>query len=227
MFKNPATCTLYAIILILTAACASQKTPPPPGTSRVDNPKSEALIAGWEKLGFMKGQHVPDFTLFSQDKKPFTLSEELKKRKPIVLISASYTCDVTRNNLEAILAMAKTYGNDATFFIVYTLEAHPSDVASPYSTDPKAWIAKDNIRDKVEARQPKTYAERQELANRWKTTYKIPMTVLVDGPDNFFWQNFGQAPNMVYIIAPNRTVFSKQAWFSKGSLDQELEKLAE
>lgn len=223
--RRPVAYALWAVLIILAASCASPKALPPAGTTRLQNPTSEALIAGWEQLGFKKGQQVPDFTLFSDDKKSFTLSEELRKRKPVVLINASYTCDVTRNNLESILSFAKAYGKDATFVMVYTLEAHPSDVASPYSTDSEAWIAKDNIRDKVEARQPKTYAERRDLADRWKEMYHIPMTVLVDSPDNFFWTNFGQAPNMVYIIAPNRTVLFKQAWFNKRSLDPELQKL--
>lgn len=227
MLKNLTSSALAIAATLLLASCASHKMLPPVGTARIENPTSEALIAGWEKMGFKKGEQVPDFTLFSNDEKPFTLSEELRKKKPIVLINASYTCDVTRGNLESILGMAKDHRKDATFFIVYTTEAHPVDVASPYSTDPGPWIAKDNVRDKVSARQPKTYAERQALADKWKDTYSIPMTVLVDNPDNFFWTKFGQAPNMVYIIAPDRTVLFKQAWFGKGGLEKELEKLGE
>ncbi|HMJ70887.1 MAG TPA: deiodinase-like protein [Cyclobacteriaceae bacterium] len=223
--KRPFVFALCAIVLLLNASCASQKALPPPGNTRVQNPASQALISGWEQLGFKKGQQVPDFTLFSEDKKPFKLSTELKKGKPVVLINASYTCDVSRNNLESILDIVKTYRKAATFVIIYTIEAHPSDEPSPYSPYQEILIAKDNIRDKVEARQPKTYAERQALANRWKTMYRIPMMVLVDSADNLFWTNFGQAPNMVYVIAPDRKVLFKQAWFNKSKLTSELHML--
>ncbi len=220
---RPVAFALCAAVLILNASCASQKTLPPAGTTRIENPTSQALIAGWEQLGFKKGQQVPDFTLFSENKRPFKLSSELKKGKPVVLINASYTCDVSRNNLESILTMVKTYRKAATFVIIYTIEAHPNDEPSPYSPYQEILIAKDNIRDNVEARQPKTYAERQTLANRWKTMYRIPMTVLVDSADNLFWTNFGQAPNMVYVISPDRKVLFKQAWFDKTKLDRELQ----
>lgn len=218
-----ATC---AVLVTLGASCASPKALPSSSTKPLKQATSQALISGWEQIGFKKGQQAPDFTLLSIDNHPFTLSKELeKKKKPVVLISASYTCDVSRANLESILSFGKTYSKYATFFIVYTMEAHPSDEPGPYTADNEIVLPKSNIRDKVQAKQPRIYAERQALADRWKKMYKVPMTVLIDSPDNFFWTNFGQAPNMVYVIAPDRTVLYKQAWFIKKMLESELQKL--
>ncbi|HZY82871.1 MAG TPA: deiodinase-like protein [Cyclobacteriaceae bacterium] len=215
----------FSAIALLAAACA-EKVVPPDDTAKVKDAISEALISGWEQMGFKQGQSAPDFTLFSSDSKPFTLSKELKKKKPIVMINASYTCDVSRANLESILDLANTYSKDANFFFVYTIDAHPSDSPGPYSLENKIEIPKNNVRDKVQAKQPKTYAERKALAERWKSRYNIPITVLIDSPDNYFWTNFGQAPNMIYIIAPDKNVVFKQAWFNHGTATSELQKLS-
>ncbi|HEY9044610.1 MAG TPA: hypothetical protein VIN08_01880, partial [Ohtaekwangia sp.] len=80
----------------------------------------------------------------------------------------------------------------------------------------------DNIRDSVEARQPRTYAERVALSQQWKKRYDIASTVLVDDPENFFWSNFGQAPNMAYIIEPDCTVYYKQSWFNNEKFEEQI-----
>jgi hypothetical protein len=187
---------------------------------------SDGINEHWSKLGFHRGDHVPNFTLYDQDDKKFSLSDQLKLGKPVVLISASYTCDVTRSNIPAIKLLSSKYGTKFRFFIVYVIEPHPMDVPSPYSGDRKIWIALDNIRDHVAASQPKIYQQRVDLSKKWKAEYDINLPILIDNSDNYFWSNFGEAPNMVYVISPNDTVYYKQAWFNKSALDGKLQALA-
>ena len=224
--------TVRAALIFLTtigflASCKSSKIAAPPLSSKISEEISAGVLGNWEQLGVQKDQPVPDFTLYSEDGKPFNLARELKKGKPLVLISGSYTCDVSRGNMTAIKTFQEQFGKKATFFMVYTIDAHPYDTRSPYSVEGKVWIAKNNVRDNVKAAQPKIYSQRVELARRWKKDNSISFPVLIDAPDNFFWKKFGQAPNMVYIISPAQEVFYKQAWFNKEKLVQQLESLHE
>ncbi len=214
-----------AIFILALASCNSVKVPPPSASAPVTADISAGILGNWEQLGIQKGQQVPDFTLFSEKGKPFNLSSELKKGRPIVLISGSYTCDVSRGNMDAIKKFHEQFGDQAVFFMVYTIDAHPFDTGSPYSPEGKVWIAKNNVRDKIKAAQPKTYKQRVELARKWMTENSITFPVLVDGPDNFYWKKFGQAPNMVYVITPSQEVFYKQAWFNKERLVKQMESL--
>lgn len=213
------------VVAIVSISCSSVKVIAPSPSAPIMHAISAGILGNWEQLGIQKGQPVPDFTLFSEKGKPFRLSSELKKGRPIVLISGSYTCDVSRGNMEAIKAFYKQFEDEMVFFMVYTIDAHPFDTGSPYSPEGKVWIAKNNVRDNVKAAQPKTYKQRVELARKWMTENSIAFPVLVDNPDNLFWKKFGQAPNMVYIITPSQEVFYKQAWFNKEKLAKQLESL--
>jgi hypothetical protein len=197
-----------------------------PSASISYNVFSKGLKKDWNQLGFRNGDRISSFTLYDQDGKQFDLSSVLKSGKPVVLISGSYTCDVTRNNLPAIKRLSSKYGTRDNFFMVYVIEPHPNDVPSPYSADKKIWISANNIRDHVAASQPKTYQQRVDNSKKWKQAYDINLPILIDNPNNEFWSNFGEAPNMVYVILPDYIIYYKQAWFNERQLDEKLQSLA-
>lgn len=199
---------------------------PPEDSAKIKPAVSEGIHGEWDYIGLGKGEKVPDFILFSQDRKPFHLYEELKRGKPIMLINASFTCDVSRGNLPAIKNIINNH-KELRCYMVYTVEPHPADAPSPYSPTGEVWIAENNIRDSVEANQPATYAERVELSKLWKERYDIEPEVLVDSPENLYWTTFGQAPNMTYIIEPDATVFYKQSWFKEDALEEKINSMAE
>lgn len=214
-----------AAIPFLLVNCASQQASMPSPAARISPAISTGLFGDWDKLGYQQGDIVADFVLYSEEGRQFRLSDELLKGKPIVLSGASYTCDISRRNFPAVRSLWKKYGQDIAFYVVYTTEAHPVDVRSPYSPDGRVWLADANIRDKVEAEQPKTYKERIELSRIFKSRNYVPIEILVDTPSNYFWKNFGQAPNMIYVILPNNKVYYKQTWFEENEIDQYLAEL--
>jgi hypothetical protein len=216
----------YALILIVIINLGCHTATSPPSASISYNVISNGLKKDWNHLGFRSGDRVPNITLYDQDGKQFDLSTELKLGQPVVLISGSYTCDVTRSNIPAIKRLSTKYGSKDHFFTVYLIEAHPTDVPGPYSPDRKIWIPANNIRDHVAATQPKTYQQRVDLSKKWKQEYDINLPVLVDNPDNLFWSGFGEAPNMAYVILPGNMVYYKQAWFNEHLLDEKLQALA-
>jgi len=215
-----------ALLFTVTTHIGCHTDEPSPSASISYNVISNGMKKDWNHLGFHSGDRIPNFTLYDQDGKKFELSSELKLGKPVVLISASYTCDVTRSNIPAIKRISSKNGTTDHFFIVYLIEAHPTDVPGPYSADRKIWISANNIRDHVAATQPKIYQQRVDISKKWKQVYDIHLPILLDNPDNFFWTNFGEAPNMVYVILPGNIVYYKQAWFNEHLLEEKLQALA-
>lgn len=210
-----------ATLLFLTGCWRGSQAPD--DTARISFSKSAGIDGRWESLGMSRGMTVPDLILFSPEGEPFHLYGELRRGRPVVIFNASYTCDVSRNNLADIETIVHRFGKKADFYVVYTIEPHPADTVSPYSAKGEVWVADKNVQDSVEASQPRTYGERVHLAEQWRDKYQVDASVLVDGPDNYYWSTFGQAPNMAYVIEPNGTVFYKQAWFRAGELSAELD----
>ncbi|QHV97337.1 deiodinase-like protein [Spirosoma endbachense] len=174
----------------------------------------------FDKIGYKKGDKILDFTLFSLDGIRFNFSEILKINKPILLISGSYTCDITRRNMVDINSIAAKYKNFVDVYFIYTIDAHPSDTAGPYSKDNRLQLTSENIKEHIDAKQPKTYGERKLLARLLQQkSYVIP-PILIDNPANSFWLSFGQSPNTAYLIKPNGTVYFRQTWFRFRDLDE-------
>jgi hypothetical protein len=217
---------IFVMLLLVLTSCDNQNARPDADT-KITMHASQGTGGVWEMLGFHPGNQVPDFTLYATDGKPFQLYHELTKRKPTVLINASHTCDFSRANLPSIKSIMERYAHRANMVMVYTIDAHPSDTLSPYAEDERTWIPPNNKRDNISTPQPRTYGERVDLSRDWKEENAIPVRVLVDGPDNKFWNTFGQAPNMCYIISDSGKVEYRQTWFNGKELEQELERLTE
>jgi len=144
-----------------------------------------------------------------------------------MLINASYTCDFSRANIESFKAVGEKYKDKIETVIVYTIDAHPVDVPSPYSADSAVWIPPHNVRDSIAAPQPKTYGDRIDLSKKWTEKYDISFPVLVDNPDNDYWVEFGQAPNMCYIIDEKGIVEYRETWYNEKRLEEELVNLSD
>lgn len=172
-------------------------------------------------LGVQNGQKPEKIELHDLKGKSFQLKPD--KNRPLVLITGSYTCDVTRGNLPAINAMYEKFKDVADIYLINTLEAHPQSSQSPYSAEPEPWHAHDNITAGISAEQPRTLEERKELAERWITEQSITTPVLLDGPNNDFWSQAGQAPNMSILISGEGEVVLKQDWFEEKELELALQ----
>ena len=220
--------------IVILASCRtnynvqSNHSQPPNDGDKIKLSFSEGInnnYKDFEKLGYQPRTKIPDFTLFSPDGVKFRLAEVLAKGKPVVLITGSYTCDISRHNIGDINTITARYKDKLSTYVVYTIEAHPSDVASPYSKNNRIDLAQANIREHIDAQQAKTYSERKAIAKKWQQQNSILAPVLVDNPTNDFWLAFGQAPNMAYLIEPDGTVYYKQAWFKYVSLDNAIKDL--
>ena len=230
--------TFFIIPLIILSyslnSCSSKKET----DSREENmlasvPVDEALIASssfdetydWDSLAPKTASKFPSFTIFKLNGEQFDLYTELQKGRPILLISGSYTCDITRSWLPDIDELTQLYQDHLDVYMIYVVEAHPVDAASPYSKKHKIWIVEKNIEDSIETKRPTTYLERKNLGKQWIDRFNIKSELLIDNPNNVCWVSFGRKPNMAYLIKPDQILYARQKWFERESLEKEIKNL--
>ncbi len=233
--------TLHNIVLFFTfslllgySSCtnhnstSSNSSNQPKDSDKIANAKSEGIhnnYEGLEKLGFKNGDKVSDFTLYTAGGKEVNLFKELKKGRPILLVSGSYSCRPAQKSLINIDKFEQKFKGKMDIYMIQVVEAHPYDTKSPYSETDEIWIKRGLERRNMRAKQPKTYGERKSLAKSWKNECGFEANVLLDSPDNDFWQNYGQAPNTAYLIHPNGEVYHKQVWFDKEEMTLKISEL--
>ncbi len=165
-----------------------------------------------ELEGPFEGELISDFTLFDSYGNAYTASEILDDGKPMLLVSASYSCFVYRWQVDKINMLQSVFGDFINIYVVYTVEAHPTD-PSPYFNAVNIGAA--NYADDILITQPLTYGERKDIVATMQTTHPVDVPVLIDNPCNEWWLNFGTNPNCAFFINPDGTVYDAQEWFDR------------
>lgn len=142
------------------------------------------------------------------------LSERLATGKPVLLIAGSLTCPVFMGKIPTINQVISTYGNQVEVYVVYTLEAHPTDTSVYFGY---VNIGTANQNAGILFPQPLTYGARKHMADTMSYWATLNAQVLLDGPCNPWWSTFGPAPNNAYLIDTNGQIFAKHGWFHKNS----------
>lgn len=164
----------------------------------------------FDARGVQPGQALPELSLVTLDGEPASVGE-LHVGRPMVLITASLTCNVARRNQSDVEDISRRYGARVPVVIVYTLEAHPKTDICPYTGT--EWVPKDNVRDDVLVRQPKALADRLKLAREFQRRYGGDAVVLVDTMDDASWTALGSAPNLGLLVDSGGIVRVRQGWF--------------
>ena len=234
MQNHPLIIAMILFSLSVNTLLAQKKThalkPTPDDSREVLFKKSDAMVdynymLRWEVLIKSAGEVAPNFTIRYLNGKEFNLYQELEKGDPILLINGSYTCDISRQQMDDISALSRKYKRKLRVYLIHTVEAHPADMASPYSISSDVWLSNFNLRDDVAAEQPKTYRERRLLTQKWKNSIQTAARILVDDPDNEFWNLYGQSPNMAFLIDTDSTISSSQILFDRGPMEDEIGRL--
>ncbi len=165
----------------------------------------------------LEGELVHDFKLYTLEGDSVQMSGVLNDGKPVLLIGCNYTCYVYRGKLDVVNEMKAMYGDLINIYLVYTVEAHPVIDFSPYFGYEN--VGADNYAEGILYRQPTTYGERKAIVSDMLDNMAIDVPVLIDGPCNEFWSNYGTAPNPAWLIAPDGVVFDAQKWFNKAPDD--------
>jgi len=165
------------------------------------------------------GEAVPDFALKTIAGQEVLLSD-LCQDKQVVLEFGSISCPIFRARIPHMQRLRQHLGDAAHVIVVYTLEAHPADVNSPYAN--RVWVHPKNVEEGLSVNQPTTYDERVALAQRTADEFGVSLPILVDGMDNAVWEAYGKRPNSAFIIDQQGKVSAKQFWCNPRELVQKL-----
>ena len=133
---------------------------------------------------------APDFTLRPVDSPDEVTLSKLVGPKPVVLVFGNFTCRPFRGEAGDLEKLYERYKDRATFLMVYVREAHPSD----------GWRMEVNDRLGVTVRQPRTYDERDAVAQTCRKTMGLGFPMLVDRIDDPVNNRYSGIPSRLYLI---------------------------
>lgn len=206
---------LFCISLVAASAQVLQPSiglsSPPSATDSICS--IQVYTGDYDTTGYMQGDTIPDFTLYKLNGDSVNMLAELQSDLPVMLVAGSYTCPVFRNRVSDLNNMQTLYNGQLKIFVIYTVEAHPIVDPSPYSGT--VWVTSQNQSDGILYRQPVTYGERMDTVDSMLANMSILSPILIDGPCNNWWNNFGPAPNNAYLIDTNGVIVRKHGWFHR------------
>jgi hypothetical protein len=190
------------------------------GMSPGDRPSKATLVRGLfrQEIGSLQpgpklDESAPDFTLRTADGKSVVTLSKLIGPKPVVLIFGNFTCGPFRGQAGNFEKLHHRHGDRATFLMVYVREAHPTD----------GWRMESNDRLGVEAAQPRTYAERAEVAGRCGRLLGLGFPMLVDTIDDAVGARYSGMPGRFYLIDRQGKIAFKNGRGPYGFKPDELE----
>lgn len=121
--------------------------------------------------------------------------------------------------------LAEDFGDRVTFVILYTLEAHPVDSASPYTGE--VWDPWVNRIARARWRDTETTEERREHAAEAAHRLDLAPSVLVDPVGDLAWTDLGRAPSAAFVVGADGTIVARQVWVDPPALRTILTELLE
>jgi len=109
----------------------------------------------------------------------------------------------------------RDYGKKVDFRIVYIREAHPTDGRRMRSNDEAGIAVKD----------PKTDAERKEVAKTCVDKLKITIPALIDGIDNAVEKAYAGWPTRMYVIGKDGKILYQGPHGAGGTRPRQAEEV--
>jgi thiol-disulfide isomerase/thioredoxin len=135
-------------------------------------------------------ESAPDFTLRRVNSLDEVTLSKVVGPKPVVLVFGNFTCRPFRGEAGDLEKLYQRYKDRAAFLMVYVREAHPSD----------GWRMEVNDRLGVTVRQPRTYLERDGMAQTCRKSMGISLPMVVDTIDDTVNNRFSGLPSRLYLI---------------------------
>ena len=135
-------------------------------------------------------ESAPDFTLRRVNSRDEVTLLKVVGPKPVVLVFGNFTCRPFRGEAGDLEKLYQRYKDRAAFLMVYVREAHPSD----------GWRMEVNDRLGVTVRQPRTYLERDGVAQTCRKSMGISFPMLVDTIDDTVNNRYSGLPSRLYLI---------------------------
>ncbi len=155
------------------------------------NEQQEEVNTPKKPTGPRLGQAPPDFVLQALNGTgTVTLSDYKRKRKPVVLVFASYTWQPFRDQAETLEKLYKKYKNKSEWLLVYLREIRPSDGQQVGANT----VAETGI-GRLE-----TIEERIAVARNSYSQLGISFPAVVDNMDNKTEETYAAWPDRIYIV---------------------------
>ena len=164
--------------------------------------------------GLSEGSFAHDFKLYDLNGDSLVLSQKLATGKPVLLVAGSLTCPVFLGKIPIINQVVSTYGNQIQVYVIYTLEAHPTDTSVYFGY---VNIGNQNLNAGILFPQPTTYGMRKHMVDTMSFWSTINAPIFIDGPCNEWWSTFGPAPNNAYLIDTSGKIYAKHGWFHRNA----------
>lgn len=148
------------------------------------------------------GNKAPDGTIYTLDGDSISLSS-LWEDGPAVIEFGSITCPVFQGKIETMDELARHYGDDVTFAVVYSREAHPGVNYPP----------------------PDDRAEKLERARCVRDENSVEREIYVDDIDGSVHRLFDALPNSVHLIGRDGTVAYRADWTNPDGLTKYIDDL--
>ena len=177
-------------------------------------------------VGIQPGQKMTGIPLESVQLRDGSARDasEFWRDKPALVMTASITCPLARKNLAGFERLRREFGSQVNFVVVYLIEAHPDNVASPYDVNAEEpWLTEANRTAGILRAQPQSLAERQQLAAEFAALPDCNAPVWVDRMDNRFWAWIGRASNLGLLIDQGGMVLARTGWFDEARLHHALQ----
>ena len=159
---------------------------------------------------------APDFALKTHDGSRTVRLSEAIGAKPVVLVFGNFTCGPFRSMYPGVEDIYRRFKDDAVFLGVYVREAHPTD----------GWRMESNAKVGVTVAQPKTFAERTDVAQQCHRLLKPSIPLLVDEIDDPTGNAYSGMPARLYVIDTAGRVAFKSGrgpfGFKTGEMEQAL-----
>lgn len=84
----------------------------------------------------------------------------------------------------------ETYKNRAAIYLIYVREAHGDD----------GWRVPENLTDKIHFNEPRTDAERTEVASVCQLSLGLKVPMLIDSIDNYVEEHYIAKPIRLYVV---------------------------
>ncbi|MFT3788673.1 MAG: redoxin domain-containing protein [Tepidisphaeraceae bacterium] len=161
------------------------------------------------------GDALPQIELVRLDGRPFSTKALLGR--PAVVVFGSYSSPNFRDRMPAIDALAKQFGQRATFVVLYTVEAHPAG----------KWDTQRNVDDNVKVDAQANFEARVAAARVARDKLKLSSV-------EFFAEPWGEPlskplatqPNGAIVIDGKGVIVARQRWAEASAIEVHLLNLA-
>lgn len=117
-------------------------------------------------------------------------SDELLGKKPVLLITGSYTCPMTASSNPLLKNLHAEFGSRVQFVMLHVREAHPGE-----------------HRD-----QPRRQEEKMRHARDLKHRDRLPWPIAVDDPEGTVHRALDEKPNAAYLADRNGRIVFRSLW---------------